>query len=207
MNTKDTTFLLAGKIANQLNKFNRNYKLLRGLMQYLYHWIEVFESGKNSVENDSCSGHPQETSTPENIAKVDDLISDDPHITITAIEEVEISKQLLEILDNGLNNIIIGDETYAVPSKESNKIWVKSGENQLQITRTTQNAKKRMFCDFCSDSPCDFFLFLRIKKELKNKHFDHIENLACAIQAITDGITKEDYQNHLKIVKIGYKNA
>ena len=56
-------------------------------------------------------------------------------------------------------------------------------------------------------APCDFFLFPRIKRELKNQHFDHIENLACAIQAITDGITKEDYQNHLKIVKIGYKNA
>ncbi|CAJ0847023.1 1090_t:CDS:2 [Entrophospora sp. SA101] len=171
---------------------------------------------------------------------------------------------------------IPSDETwfhfYAVPNKESNKTWVKSGENQLQITRTAQNAKKRMFCDFCSIkgvvarivvpkgqtvngtfieqiktirnvvmhhdnvasykskivteyleeekaillphlpysldlAPCDFFLFLRIKEELKNKHFDHIENLACAVQAITDGITKEDYQNHLKIVKIGYKNA
>src|SRR6185295_9058333 len=53
----------------------------------IYCWIEAFESGKNSVEDVSCSGHPQETSTPENIAKIDDLINDDPHMTITAIEE------------------------------------------------------------------------------------------------------------------------
>jgi histone-lysine N-methyltransferase SETMAR len=185
---------------------------------------------------------------------------------------------LLEILDNGLNDIITGDETwfhfYTVPSKESNKTWVRGGENRLQISRTAQNAKKRMFCVFFSIegvmarivvpkgqtvngtfyrtnvlpvvfskykelknrktvrnvmmhhdnaaphkskivteylekekiislphppyspdlAPCDFFLFPRIKKELKNQHFDHIENLARAIQAITDGITKEDYQ-------------
>lgn len=159
----------------------------------IYRWFEAFESGKNSVEDDSRSGRPQETSTPENIAKVDDLIGDDPHMTITAIEEnlgisrgsirnilhnelnvhkickkwvphvltdenkknrVEISKQLLEILDNGLKNIITGDETwfhfYTVPSKELNKTWVKGGENRLQIARTARNAKKRMFCVFFS---------------------------------------------------------
>ncbi|CAJ0834705.1 4485_t:CDS:2, partial [Entrophospora sp. SA101] len=54
--------------------------------------------------------------------------------------------QLLEILDNGLNNIITVDEAwfhfYTVPSKESNKTWFKSGENWLQIARTAQYAKK-----------------------------------------------------------------
>jgi len=51
-------------------------------------------------------------------------------------------------------------------------------------------------------APCDFFLFPRIKRELKNQHFDHIENLACAIQAITDGITKEGYQKSFENWKI-----
>jgi len=53
-------------------------------------------------------------------------------------------------------------------------------------------------------APCDFFLFPKIKKELKNRHFDNVENLARAIQAITDSIPKEDYQ---KIGKSGYNNA
>ena len=51
-------------------------------------------------------------------------------------------------------------------------------------------------------APCDFFLFPRIKKELKNWHFDNVENLAYAIQAITDGIPKEDYQKSLENWKI-----
>ena len=67
---------------------------------------------------------------------------------------VEISKQLLEILENGFQNIVTGDETwiyyFTVSSKESNKTWVEVGENRPQITRTAQNSKKRMFCIFFS---------------------------------------------------------
>lgn len=44
-------------------------------------------------------------------------------------------------------------------------------------------------------APCDFFLFPRIKKELKGKSFNNIENLAKAVQAIVDGIPKEEYEN------------
>ena len=38
-------------------------------------------------------------------------------------------------------------------------------------------------------APCDFFLFLKIKKELAGRHFDRVENLARAIKTITDGRT------------------
>jgi len=67
-------------------------------------------------------------------------------------KRVEISKQLLEYLDNGFQNIITGDETwlyfFTVSSKEANKVWLSEGENRPQITRTAQNSKKRMFCIF-----------------------------------------------------------
>ena len=42
--------------------------------------------------------------------------------------------------------------------------------------------------------PCDFFLFPRIKKELKGERFDKVENLARAVQAVVEGIPKEDYE-------------
>ena len=38
-------------------------------------------------------------------------------------------------------------------------------------------------------------MFPKIKKELGGKSFDSIENLAHAIQAITDNITSDEYQN------------
>jgi [histone H3]-lysine36 N-dimethyltransferase SETMAR len=67
-------------------------------------------------------------------------------------KRVEISKQSLEVLKKGYNNIITGDETwiyfFTVSSKESNKVWLEKGENRPQIVRTAQNSKKRMFCFF-----------------------------------------------------------
>jgi len=45
---------------------------------------------------------------------------------------VEISKQLLKILENGFQNIVTGDETwiyyFTVSSKESNKTWIEVGK-------------------------------------------------------------------------------
>ena len=43
-------------------------------------------------------------------------------------------------------------------------------------------------------APCDFFLFPRIKKELKEKRFDKVENLARAVQAVAETIPKADYE-------------
>ncbi|CAG8579997.1 7034_t:CDS:1 [Ambispora leptoticha] len=44
-------------------------------------------------------------------------------------------------------------------------------------------------------APCNFFLFSQIKKELKGKRFDKIKNLARAVQAVVEGISKENYEN------------
>ena len=42
-------------------------------------------------------------------------------------------------------------------------------------------------------TPCDFFLLPKIKKELKNKKYNKVENFARAVQAITSSIPKEEY--------------
>ena len=43
-------------------------------------------------------------------------------------------------------------------------------------------------------APCNFFLFPRIKKKLKGKSFNSVENLTRAVQAVVDNIPKEDYE-------------
>jgi len=67
-------------------------------------------------------------------------------------KRIELSKQLLEVLEKGYNNIITGDETwmyfFTISNKENNKVWLERGENRPQIVRTAQNSKKRMFCFF-----------------------------------------------------------
>jgi|SRR6185312_2335588 len=47
-------------------------------------------------------------------------------------------------------------------------------------------------------APCNFFLFPQIKKELKKKRFDKVENLARAVQAVAEPIPKADYEKSLQ---------
>ena len=42
-------------------------------------------------------------------------------------------------------------------------------------------------------APCDFFLFPKLKKELKNKKYDKVENLARGVQAVVSSISKDEY--------------
>ena len=50
--------------------------------------IESFEAGLSSIEDAPRSGRPREAVTPSNINIVEDLINDDPHITIENIQQV-----------------------------------------------------------------------------------------------------------------------
>nr|CAG8449521.1 14776_t:CDS:2 [Entrophospora candida] len=144
------------------------------------------------------------TSTPENIAKVYDLISDDPHMRITAIEEnIGISRGSIQI-----------------------KNQIKHRENWLQIARTGQNAKKRMFCDFFS---IEGIVARIVVPKVRNVMMHHDNAAPHKSKIVTEhlkeekiislshppyspdlasyGIAKEAIKNHLKIGKIGYKNA
>ncbi len=47
-------------------------------------------------------------------------------------------------------------------------------------------------------APYDFFLFSKIKKELDRRSFSSIKNLVYAVQAITDSITNNEYQNSFR---------
>ena len=128
-------------------------------------WIAKFKGGETDIHDKPRSGRPREAVTPENIAKVSELVRNDPHITTRDLEaesgvsqarivhilnnelgmhkvcakwvphkltadhkekRVELSKQLLETLKEGYNNIITGDETwmyfFTISSKEDNKV-------------------------------------------------------------------------------------
>ena len=54
----------------------------------IYRWIEAFEAGQSSIEDGSRSGRPREAITPSNINIIENLINDDPHITIESIRQV-----------------------------------------------------------------------------------------------------------------------
>ena len=44
-------------------------------------WIVTFKDGEEEIKDKARSGRPREAVTSEKIARVEDLVSDDPHIS------------------------------------------------------------------------------------------------------------------------------
>ncbi|CAF4483037.1 unnamed protein product, partial [Didymodactylos carnosus] len=51
-------------------------------------WLHAFSSGRESLEDDPRSGRPITAVTQENIDAVQDLVNDDPHISIDYIADI-----------------------------------------------------------------------------------------------------------------------
>ena len=60
----------------------------------IYHWIEAFEHGQQSIKDEARSEQPCEAVTPTTIAMVEQFVNEDHHITTQNLaEEVGISKE------------------------------------------------------------------------------------------------------------------
>ena len=63
-------------------------------LRTIQRWIRTFKDGDESVSDKARSGRPREVVTSEKIAKVDELVNDDPHITTTELAtQVGISRE------------------------------------------------------------------------------------------------------------------
>ena len=74
-------------------------------------------------------------------------------------KRVEISKQLLEVLEKGYNNIITGDETwmyfFTVSSKESNKVWLEIDCRLLGLRKIRkENVLLFLYCGWRNSQNC-----------------------------------------------------
>ena len=62
-------------------------------------WIANFKDGKTQVDGKPRSGHPREVVTPENTAKVEELVTNGPHVTARRLEdEISISHERIDHL-------------------------------------------------------------------------------------------------------------
>ncbi|CAF2995186.1 unnamed protein product [Rotaria sp. Silwood2] len=69
----------------------------QGVVSYstVAHWIDRLSSGRESLEDNSRNGRPITVITKQNIDAIQDLVNDDPHISIdyvTTISRGNISK-------------------------------------------------------------------------------------------------------------------
>ncbi|CAG8790584.1 22085_t:CDS:2, partial [Racocetra persica] len=115
-------------------------------------WVSAFNNEDESVEDKPCPGRSHQATTQETIAKVENLVIEDPHSTtrelsdIVGISQAQITNILtnkLGMRKNGYRNVITGDETwihyFTISNKQNNKQWVKKEESQPQIVRMARN--------------------------------------------------------------------
>ena len=82
-------------------------------MQYHY----LFENGEENIEDDQHPGRPREAVTPQNIAKIEDLIGDNPNISIRVIQDkIGISKDTIcphrrRLLREAGSNLALGERS------------------------------------------------------------------------------------------------
>ncbi len=62
----------------------------QGVVSYstVAHWIHRFSSGRESLEDDPRNGRPLSVITQQNIDAVQDLVNDDPHISIDYVTAI-----------------------------------------------------------------------------------------------------------------------
>ena len=67
-------------------------KTIYGSSSYSYStvakWVNLFKSGRESLEDDSRCGRPRTEVIPYNIKQIEELIADDPHITYCEMEDL-----------------------------------------------------------------------------------------------------------------------
>jgi hypothetical protein len=140
-----------------------------------------------SVDDDESTGRPTICTTPENVARIKELIRQDRRRTIRDIaEEVEVFYGTCQrVLTEGFG---------------MQRVAVKFVPRILTYHQMQQRV------DFCTEfrqlasddetflsrvitgdlAPCDFFLFPKMKLKLKGRRFDTIEEIQAETQEVLD---------------------
>ncbi|UYV65522.1 hypothetical protein LAZ67_3004586 [Cordylochernes scorpioides] len=146
----------------------------------VFEWYKRFKEGREETADNERSGRPSTSTTPEKVDKVLELVHEDRRITVREVaEEAGISF--------GSTKSIMKDKTSGAVEEQ---VLSKSRSS----CRTTQ--------PLCSPNPpyspdlapCDFFLFGKLKKKLKGRKFQSIEEIKVESKKAMKAIPKTDYQ-------------
>jgi hypothetical protein len=88
-------FVKEGLTPNEIHSmFIKVYGDFSPLFSTIKKWATVFKHGRTSLEDDPCEGHPKNTTTPEIIEQVQDMVLDDQRMKVREITEtIGISKE------------------------------------------------------------------------------------------------------------------
>jgi hypothetical protein len=161
----------------------------------VFQWHARFKTGHTSVDDDEHTGRPASCTTPEIVARIQQLAHQDQCQTIHDIaEEVGIGCGTCQwVLTKEL-------AMHHVRAKFMPRILTADQKQQcIDVCHSVFLVKHKMAVIphqpyFPDLAPYDFFLFPKIKLKLKGRRFDIIEEIQAESQRVLDTVTEKDFQ-------------
>ncbi|PNF42428.1 hypothetical protein B7P43_G10554 [Cryptotermes secundus] len=164
----------------------------------IYKWYKRFKNGRTLTDDDDRSGRPSTGKTPENVAKVRDLILQDRRLTIQDLcNTLGLSYGTCQrILSEELNMRRIAEKFMPRLLQNEQK------QHRLEVCRELQqqlqedpNFLSKVVTGDENLAPCDFYLFPKMKLKLKGRRFDTVEEIQAETQTVLNTLTKKDFQD------------
>ncbi|CAF1684678.1 unnamed protein product, partial [Adineta ricciae] len=153
-------------------------------------WVQWFRDGREVVEEEERSGRPVTESTPENIQEVQNIVTDDPHLQLRKATARYVPKHLTESQRNerqqrprsGPHAIKLHHDNGGPHVHEAVLDYLRS--EGVAIIPQPPNSP--------DISPCDFWLFDLIKRNLADQ--SDAESLHHATTEFMYSLDKEEYK-------------
>ena len=161
-------------------------------MRRCFQWHARFKTDRTSVDDDGHTGRPTSCTTPETVARIQELIRQDRRLTIRDIaEEVEVGY--------GTCQRVLTEELgmHRVAAKFVPRILT-ADQKQQRVAHQFLVKNKIVVIPHPPHSPdltpCDFFLFPKMKLKLKGRRFDTITEIQAETQKVLNTLTEKDFQ-------------
>ena len=147
----------------------------------VFRWHARFKAGLTSVDDDEHTGRPTSCTTPETVARIQEIIRQDRRRTIRDIA----------------GEMDVGYGTCRRVLTEKLGMQRVAAKFVLRILTADQLHQRVSVCTELRQlaTDCDFFLFPKMKFKLKGRQFDTIEDIQAETQKVLDTLTEKNFQD------------
>ncbi|XP_029163429.1 protein GVQW3-like [Nylanderia fulva] len=143
-------------------------------------WHKSFKESREEVADEARSGRPSTSRTDDNVTRVRDLLNKDRRMSVRLMSEQ------LNLPKTDVHRIVSEDLAMR-------KICAKLVPKVLSDAQKQQRMEAT--APYSPDvAPADFFLFPRVKRELKGKHLETLDNIQNTTTRCFNSIPKSEFQ-------------
>ena len=154
----------------------------------VYEWYKRFQDGREDVEDDERPGRHSTSTTDENVKKVKEMVMNDRRIRIREVaDDFGISiGSCHEIFSNVLGMKRVAAK--CVPKL----LNFEQKQRRMEVAQESLTMPQPPYSPYMA--PCDFFLFPKIKRTLKGRHFTAIDDIKSASLKELKAIPKIEFE-------------